>query len=395
MFSYKTKLDSNLRYLLTNNCYRNYRVLIKYKNIKTSIIKKITSLKGELLYELEFSSLICAKISKRLLERLLEYPEVEFITLDEYLFLCGMSVSTANNTRISSKCNLSGKGVCIGILDSGVYPHSDLLKPTSKINYFKDLINNLSYPYDDNGHGTCIAGLIASSGEKSKGLYRGIAHHASLYCYKAFDALGKGFASDILFAIEDLINTSSKNNIKILCLPFELLTHNIFITKSFDSTFLNAINKGIIPIVPSGSNLNSSLSITGIATLSSCITVGGLDTSKAIKAYDYSSCGKYKNITKPDLSAAAVNITTLNSDLSYISEKDGVKLYPKKLESYYKSFSGTSLAVGFISAICALLFEKKPDLSFKDIYSLLKLSCECPELDNIGEGYIDISKLPI
>ena len=48
MFSYKTKLDSNLRYLLTNNCYRNYRVLIKYKNIKTSIIKKITSLKGEL-----------------------------------------------------------------------------------------------------------------------------------------------------------------------------------------------------------------------------------------------------------------------------------------------------------------------------------------------------------
>lgn len=395
MFSYKNKLDSNLRYLLTNNCYRNYRVLIKYKNIKTSIVKKITSLKGELLYELNFSSVICAKISKRLLERLLEYPEVEYVALDEYLFLCGMSVSTANNTRVSSKCNLSGKGVGIGLVDSGVYPHADLLRPSNKINYFRDLIDNLSYPYDNNGHGTCIAGLIAGSGENSKGLYKGIANHASLYCYKAFDALGKGFASDILFAIEDLINNSSENNIKILCLPFELLTHNIFLIKCFDQTFTEAIKQGIIPIVPSGSNLNSSLSVTGIATLSSCITVGGLDTSASTKAYSYSSCGKYKNTSKPDLSAAAVNITTLNSDISYISEKEGIKLYPKKLESYYKSFSGTSLAVGFVCGICALLFEKKPDLSFKDIYSLLKLSCDCSDLINIGEGYINISKLPL
>ncbi|MDS0527974.1 S8 family serine peptidase [Clostridium sp. SHJSY1] len=397
MFFHKNKLDKDLKYLISNNCYKYYRVLIKYKHIKDSIVKKISSSRGKLFYILEFSCLICAEIDAKLIDSLLEYPEVEYIGFDDYLFLCGMSVSTANSIHISEKYSLSGKGVGIGIVDSGVYPHPDLLTPTNRINLFKDLINNLSYPYDDNGHGTCICGLISSSGISSNNLYKGIAPHSSLYCYKAFDALGKGYTSDILFAIEALIKNSSESNIRILCLPFEMLNHNTFIIQAFNATFLQAINKGITPIVPSGSTLNSSNSIMGIATLSSCITVGGIDTTKSIKPYIYSSSGHYGKISKPDLCAAAVNISSLNANTSYISEKDGFKLYPPKLEASYKTFKGTSLSVAFICGLGALLYENNPSLSFKDFCSILKLSCEKQDFSSCsqGEGVVNISKLLI
>ena len=395
MFFHKSKLDTNLNYYLSNNCYKKYRVLIKYKYLNDNIIKKLSSHKCEFLYTLNYSKILCAKIDSQTIDRISEYPEIEYICLDEYLFLCGMSVSTANTLHLSEKYSLSGKGIGIGIIDSGVYPHVDLLTPSNRIELFTDLINHLSYPYDDNGHGTCIAGLISSSGSSSNSLYKGIAPHSKLHCYKAFDKLGKGYASDILFALEKLINSPDKYNIKVLVLPFELLAHNIFISNAFDATFCKAIKMGMVPIVPSGSNLNSNGSIMGIATLSSCVTVAGVDSSKTISPYMYSSAGPYSKIQKPDLSAAAVNITSLNSDTSYISEKDGFKLYPDKLDATYKTFSGTSLSVAFIAGLCALLYENNPTLSFKDLCSILKLSCELQDFSKFqqGEGLINISKL--
>lgn len=46
MFSSKNKLDYNLRYYISKNAYKHYRVLIKYKDFQSSISKKISSYKG-------------------------------------------------------------------------------------------------------------------------------------------------------------------------------------------------------------------------------------------------------------------------------------------------------------------------------------------------------------
>ena len=395
MFSFRNKIDSNLKYYIDNKIYKKYRVLIECKNLTKEIAKKISSYKGELIYILEYSNIVCAKLDSRSIERISEYPEVKYISFDEYLHLCGMSVSTANKVYFSDKLSLSGKGVGIGLIDSGVYPHSDLLYPSNRIAGFIDLINNFKYPYDDNGHGTCTAGIIASSGLKSDNMYKGIASHSDIYCYKAFDKCGKGYTSTVLYAIESLINISEEKNIKILCLPFELQSHNIFIINAFKVTFDKVIEKGLTPIVPSGSNKNEDSSIMGIATLNNCLTVGGIDSDTSLNPYLYSSSGPYKNVIKPNLCAACVNIISLNSDTSYLSEKDGFKIYPKKLDTSYKSFSGTSIATAYVSGLCALLYEKNPNLTFKDLCSLLKLSCNRGELpkNQVGEGTINIHKL--
>lgn len=397
MFSYKKKLDSNLKYYLSKNAYRSYRVLIKYKNFQSSITKKINSYKGVVYYTIDSINIISAELNARGIDRILEYPEIEKIYLDEYLFLCGMSVNTANKVYFSDKFKLNGTGIGIGLVDSGVFPHQDLLSPSNKIELFVDLVNDLKYPYDDNGHGTSIAGILCSSGISSNNMYTGICSRSKLFCYKAFDKLGKGFASNILYAIECLVNMSEEHNIKLLCLPFELLTHNAFIISCFENIFDYAVSRGVIPIVPSGSNSNNKYSITGISTLSNCISVGGLNTSaNSIVPYKFSSAGPYGKSIKPDLCAACVNIVSLNSDLNYISEKNGVKLYPKKLDAPHKTFSGTSMAAAYICGICALLLENKPDMTFKDIHSLLKVGCT--SIEDIpkyiqGEGTVDIKKL--
>jgi subtilisin family serine protease len=396
MFLSKNKLDYNLNYYISKNAYKTYKVLIQYNDFQSSIVKKINSYKGNINYVIESANLISCELNSRGINRLSEYPEIKRICLDEYLFLCGMSATSANKVHFSEKNSLSGTGVGIGLVDSGIFPHKDLISPSNRIALFKDLINNLNYPYDDNGHGTSMAGILCSSGLSSNNMYKGICTKSNLFCYKAFDKLGKGYASDILYSIESLSNISKDNNIKILCLPFELLTHNTFIISCFDSVFNYAISKGLIPIVPSGSNFNTQ-SIMGISTLASCISVAGLNTSSSItKPYIYSSSGPYGKLSKPDLSAACVNVVSLNCDNNYISEKNGIKLYPSKIDAPYKTFTGSSIATAYISGLCALLCEKNHCITFKDISSLLKIACD-PVSDISksiqGEGTVNVNKL--
>lgn len=395
MFSSNKKLDSNLKSCMLSKPYNNYRILIKYKRFQDSLTKKITSYKGEVISNIKYCKIISARLNARGIQRLLEYPEIEYICFDEYLFLCGMSVNTANKVRLSSKNKNKGKGVGVAIIDTGVYPHPDLVTPYNRISLFVDLINGLKYPYDDNGHGTCTAGIIAGNGEKSNGMYRGIAPECNIYCYKTFDRSGKGYISDILYSMEMIADESEKHNIKLLCLPFELLHYNVFLQKCFDIMVSLVNSKNITCIVPSGSNKNLDGSITGIALSPNCITVSGYDSTSKIKPYTYSSIGASKKDSKPNLCAACVDIVSLNSNTNYISEKEGIKLYPTKLDSSYKTFSGTSLAAAYVTGVCALIYENNENLTPKDIASLLKVSCESLDMPQNcqGDGKINIHSI--
>lgn len=395
MFSFNKKIDSDLKALIEINSGKNYRVLIKYRNFPDTLQKKISSYRGTFICLIKDCSLICANINSKAINRLLEYPEVQYICLDRYLFLCGTSISTANKIRLTNKSNLSGRGVGIGIIDSGVYPHKDLTLPENRIGTFLDLINSLSYPYDDNGHGSCTCGIIAGNGEASNGAYKGIAPGCTLHVVKSFDKLGKGYASNILMALAYLIENSSKYNIKVICLPFEQLNFNLFIYRAFDKLFIKAKSLGIICVLPSGSNKNDEGTITGLALNPNCITVSGVNTLSTISSYEYSSCGGSKKDTKPDFTAACVDIVSLNSNTSYYSERNNTKVYAPKLDTSYKSFTGTSIAAAYVAGVCVLLYENNPRLSYDDILSLLKLSSESLNLDKYqqGAGKININNV--
>ncbi|WP_244834128.1 S8 family serine peptidase [Clostridium sp. BJN0001] len=400
MFHIKNKFDNNLKYYISNGYYRKYRVLIKYKKFESSIAKKIKKLNGEVICDIPLINLICANMSSKALKRISEYPEIIEIHLDEFFILSSVSSSFKKKVNLSHKFTLKGNGIGVGIIDSGVYPHNDLMYPSHKINFFLDTINNLNYPYDDNGHGTAVAGLISGSGILSEYKYNGIAEKTKLFCIKAFDCYGKGYVSDILYSIEVLINIASENNIKVICLPCEMMSDNTFILSLFDEIFAFAVSKGLIPIVPAKtiSNSENLPGNLGIGLLKNCITVGGVDTShREIDIYKYSSrgCLLGKNM-KPDISAPCSNIICLSSDTEYISERNGLKLYPRKLDKPYRILSGTALAASYTAGLCSLICEKYNDVCLNDVLSILKLSTdETSDISDliIGNGVIDVNKL--
>ena len=395
MLSIKNKISHELKNELNDNNYSCYRVILHYKSPAENIDKKIASYKNALIHSIPSINCIAACLNPRAINRLTEYPSVDYITTDKYAYLCGSSVLSSNGIMFTNKCRFTGKGIGIGIVDTGVYPHPDLISKQNKIKKFEDIINEIRYPYDDNGHGTFVSGIIAGNGSLSKNMYKGIAESSHLYCIKAFNGIGKAFISDTLYAIDKLIEDSNEYNIKVICLPFETADNDAFILSLFNSLFKTAWDKNISVVVPAGQNGNEECSIRGISTLPNCITAGGLDTSSHMRPYKYSSGGPFKKLEKPDLSAACVNICSLNADINYISQRNGMKVYPQPLAKPYTCFTGTSCAAAYIAGICSLLYESKPDISCRDVISLLKTSCMIIDIPKWlqGAGEVDFNKL--
>ena len=75
-------------------------------------------------------------------------------------------------------------------------------------------------------------------------------------------------------------------------------------------------------------------------------------------------------LSKPDLAAPAVNVASLASSLSYIPSRS----LPADASSMYTTLSGTSIACALVSAACAVVLEKSPELKCQDLKSVLRLS---------------------
>lgn len=400
---FSKKMDPLLKNIVEENLYNNYRVIIQYGSISGSIEKKVRSFKGEIIYDIKSINCICVIINKHGLKRMLELPDVKYVCLDESAYLCGKNVLHANGIFLDNKNytllkerKVSGKGICIGIIDSGVYPHIDLATPTNKVKKFIDVINNITFPYDDNGHGTFISGILCGENNASKNVkQRGISVDSELIMIKAFNKFGKGYVSSTLYAFDQLYKLSEEFNIKIICAPFEVPTLNKTILTLYDKIFTMFRNKNILIIVPAGNNESKEDTIRGIALSDKVLTVGGINTNSTYIVSEYSCCGSTKILKKPDFVAASDDIISLNTDKSYISQRDGEKIYPHPLTTPYTALSGTSIACGFITGVCSLLLQCNNNYTFDDIYSLLKINSILIKDKKYkqGHGYINVSNL--
>ena len=116
-----------------------------------------------------------------------------------------------------------GAGVAVAVLDSGVATNSDLAG--SRIVGWKDFVNGKSMPYDDAGHGTFVAGLIAGDGTGSLPLedggratvqFRGVAPAADIVGIKVLDETGQGRTSSLIAGIAWAIEHKADYGIRVL-----------------------------------------------------------------------------------------------------------------------------------------------------------------------------------
>lgn len=192
-------------------------------------------------------------ISLNRLPSLYDYREVEYIELPKNLtYILRYSLESGCITPVQSRTGLglSGKGVAVGIIDSGIdYSHPDFINSdgSSRILYIWDQTITGSPPegfrsgteytnsqinealsqtqhtlivpsVDTIGHGTAVAGIAVGNGSTSNGLERGVAPEASIIVVKIGNTGNESFArsTEIMRAVKYLSDKAITLNMPLV-----------------------------------------------------------------------------------------------------------------------------------------------------------------------------------
>lgn len=283
----------------------------------------------------------------------------------------------------------TGKGVGIALLDTGVFLHRDFIEPVNRIAAFRDFVNGKSMPYDDNGHGSHICGICGGNGRASEGRYCGIAPQSHLVVGKILDSEGNGSIPSILDGIHWVIRNKNRYHTRILNIS---VGTDINDPIAEDSVLVQGVNEawdaGIVVVAAAGNNGPRPMSVSAPGISRKVITVGAADDYKHItihgeKVSNYSGRGPTREcILKPEVVAPGSNIMSCHNEI--IDQ-----------EHSYAYRSGTSMATPIVSGCLALLLEKYPSMTNKEVKMKLRSSCDNLGLPKSQQGWgmINLIKL--
>ena len=283
----------------------------------------------------------------------------------------------------------TGKSIGIAVLDTGIYPHEDFILPSDRIAAFRDFVHRQPAPYDDNGHGTHVCGIIAGNGRRSEGRYRGIAPESHLVVGKILDSNGNGSISHILEAVRWIIENRQRYNIRVLNISVGSESTEVDEQKSILVQSVNAAwDSGIVVVVAAGNNGPKRMSVTSPGISRKVITVGSSDDHKTVllggsRIHNYSGRGPTDDcIVKPDVFAPGTGIVSCNAFYSQFPNAPP-----------YLSKTGTSMAAPVVSGAIACLLSKYPFLTNAEVK--LKLHASCVQIlgTESGWGILDFSRL--
>ncbi|MFE5318805.1 S8 family peptidase [Paenibacillus sp. NPDC056579] len=274
----------------------------------------------------------------------------------------------------AQKSGATGKGVGIAILDTGVAPRADLTRPANRIAAFKDFINGRTKPYDDNGHGTHVAGDAAGNGFSSGGTYKGPAPEAKIIGVKVLDSEGSGYDSTIIRGIEWCVANRKRYGIRVLNLSLGKPALEPCANDPLCRAINAAVKAGIVVTVAAGNEGPGRETISSPGTSPDAITVGAVNDQGSVRQSDdrvaaYSSRGPAAGgLTKPDLLAPGSNIVSINVPGSVLDQT----LPQNKVGANYIRMSGTSFAAPITAGTVAQMLQKRPGLTPSQVKQLLK-----------------------
>ncbi|MEW6279671.1 MAG: S8 family peptidase [Candidatus Eremiobacterota bacterium] len=170
-----------------------------------------------------------------------------------------------------------GEGVGIAVLDTGIYPHPDFTTPFNRIAAFVDVVNGRSLPYDDNGHGTHVAGDAAGSGLMSGGIYRGSASKAHLVGVKVLGEDGSGKTSDIIKGLQFCIENKDRLKIRVINLSLGHKARKKYADDPVDQAVKKAYEAGLVVVAAAGNDGPDRKTIKAPGDSPFVITVGAVD----------------------------------------------------------------------------------------------------------------------
>ena len=355
-------------------------VIVQYNSAPSLLdITELLSLGG--VINLQYSSIpaISVKLPPLAITTLALLTNVSYISPDRQLKgMVDLTTATSNADQ-AYQMGLTGAGVGIAIIDSGIYAHPDL---AGRIVYSQSFIAKTNA--DDYGHGTHVAGIAAGSGAMSTGAqytqsFRGVAPGASLIDLRVLDANGMSNDSVVIAALDKAISLRSRYNIRVINLS---LGRPIYESSAHDpicAAVAAAWKSGIVVVVAAGN-----LGRNGYGTVLSpgnspyAITVGAMKSEGTPQRSDdliasYSSKGPtwIDFEAKPDIVAAGNLVGSLLAPGSTLSKDYPGNVIPASaymLPGYsappaYFTLSGTSMATPVVSGAAALLIQSNPGLT--------------------------------
>lgn len=304
--------------------------------------------------------------------------------------------SNAHNI-IRNNTTLTGKGVKIAIIDTGIYPHQDL---SGRITDFVDFVNDRPDPYDDNGHGTHCAGDAASNGTSSSFKYVGPAPEAFLVGIKVLDKMGSGSLETVMSGVDWCIQYNEENpenKIDIISMSLGSTAQNYGDENSDPMVTIveEAWKSGIVVCVAAGNEGPEKNTIASPGISDQVITVGALDDRDTPESREDDDVASFSSrgptiygVSKPDILAPGVNIVSLRSPNSYLDKLQK----SNRVENNYLTLSGTSMATPICAGVVALMKQSNPSLTPEEIKTLLKTGAELwdgRDANIYGAGYIN------
>ncbi len=345
----------------------------------------------------EYPSISCcsAKLSVENIEHLVKNcSHIKKVYYDRKMTTLLDTASPAINSGLLKDNGLTGEGVTIAVIDTGIHPHEDL---KGRIIGFADFINGRNNPYDDNGHGTHCAGDAAGNGSLSDGKYQGPAPDANLVGVKVLDKMGTGSLSTVIEGIDWCIQNQAEYNINILSLSLG----SDAMESAEDDPVVNAVetawDNGMVVCVAAGNSGPAEQTIASPGISPKVITVGAADDTNTVErsddsVADFSSRGPtIDGLTKPDLLTPGVEIISLRAPNSFL-DKTNKKA---RVDGNYMSLSGTSMATPICAGVVAQLLQSASDFTPDQVKEQLMNACEdLGQSPNVqGAGYLNAAIL--
>ncbi|HEX6346648.1 S8 family peptidase [Umezawaea sp.] len=251
----------------------------------------------------------------------------------------------------------TGEGVTVAVLDTGVdQTHPDLAdREVGERNF-----SNSKDAVDHYGHGTHVASIIAGTGAKGGGAYRGVAHGARILDVKVLDDSGSGADSGIIAGMQwaaeqgvAVVNMSLGGYDTPGVDPLEEAVNTLSTTY------------GTLFVIAAGNSGPRAGSIGSPGTADEALTVGAVDRDNRIA--DFSSRGPVVGggVIKPDITAPGVDIVAAR-------HADG-RIGPPVVDGY-TALSGTSMATPHVAGAAALLAQQYPELTREQLKARLVAS---------------------